>query len=179
MSIIVILAGSERKDGNTDLLVDSFRKGAIKDNKVDVISVRDYKIKPCTGCNLCFDKSGYECSQRDDMQIVYEKMKNADVLVIASPVYFYGISAQLKAVIDRLHTPMRNSFKIKRLALILVGAATLPEMFDSIKVQYRLVLKFFHLENAGMVFVQGAKDKGDVINTDGLQSAFELGKSIK
>lgn len=179
MSNIVILAGSERKDGNTDLLVDSFRKGAIKDNKVDVISVRDYKIKPCTGCNLCFDKSGYECAQRDDMQIVYEKMKNADVLVIASPVYFYGISAQLKAVIDRLHTPMRNGFKIKRLALILVGAATLPEMFDSIKVQYRLVLKFFHLENAGMVFVQGAKDKGDVINTDGLQSAFELGKSIK
>lgn len=53
------------------------------------------------------------------------------------------------------------------------------EMFDSIRVQYRLVLKFFHLENAGMVFVQGAKDKGNVINTDGLQNAYELGKSIK
>lgn len=113
------------------------------------------------------------------MQTVYEKLKNADVLVAASPVYFYGISAQLKAVIDRLHTPMRNEFKIKRLALILVGAATLPELFDSIKIQYRLILKFFHLEDAGMVLVQGAKDKGDVKNTDGLDRAYELGLSIE
>ena len=88
--------------------------------------------------------------------------------VIASPVYFYGISAQLKAIIDRLHTPMRNEFPIKKLALILVGAATLPELFASIKLQYRLVLSFFHLEDAGMVLVQGAKDIGDVKNTDGL-----------
>ena len=86
----------------------------------------------------------------------------ADVLVIASLVYFYGVSAQLKALIDRLHTPMRNEFKLKKLALILVGAAALPELFDAIKVQYRLVLNYFKLEDAGTVFVRGAKDKGDV-----------------
>lgn len=110
--------------------------------------------------------------------MVYEKLKTADVLVIASSVYFYGISAQLKAIIDRLHTPMRNEFPIKKLALILVGAATLPELFDSIKLQYKLVLSFFHLEDAGMVLVQGAKDIGDVKNTDGLDRAYELGLSI-
>ena len=179
MSNIVILAGSERKEGNTDLLVESFRKGARKKHSVDVISVRNHKIRPCTGCNLCFDRTGHECVQQDDMKIVYDKLKKADVLVIASPVYFYGISAQLKAVIDRLHTPMRNEFPIKRLALILVGAATLPELFDPVKVQYRLVLNFFHLEDAGMVLVQGAKDKGDVKNTDGLERAYELGISIQ
>ena len=112
------------------------------------------------------------------MQIIYEKLKSADVLVIASPVYFYGISAQLKAVIDRLHTPMRNEFTIKKLALILVGAATLPELFDAIKVQYQMVLNFFKLEDAGMVLVRDAKDKGDVKNTDGLKEAYELGKTI-
>lgn len=157
MSNIIILAGSERKDGNTDMLVDAFKKGAAKKNKVEVISVRSHDINPCIGCNSCFTRLGNECFQKDDMQIVYEKLKTADILVIASPVYFYGISAQLKAIIDRLHTPMRNEFPIKKLALILVGAATLPELFDSIKLQYRLVLSFFHLEDAGMVLVQGAK----------------------
>ena len=178
MSNIIVLAGSERKDGNTDMLVDAFRKGAIKNNKVEVISIRNHDINPCIGCNLCFIRPGNECFQQDDMQMVYEKLKTADVLVIASPVYFYGISAQLKAIIDRFHTPMRNEFSIKKLALILVGAATLPELFDSIKIQYRLILNFFHLEDAGMVLVQGAKDKGDVKNTDGLDRAYKLGLSI-
>lgn len=179
MSNIIILAGSERKDGNTAMLVDAFKKGAAKKNKVEVISVRSHDINPCIGCNSCFTRPGNICFQQDDMQMVYEKLKTTDVLVIASPVYFYGISAQLKAIIDRLHTSMRNEFSIKKLALILVGAATLPEMFDSIKVQYRLVLNFFHLEDAGMVLVQGAKDVGDVKNTDGLDRAYKLGLSIE
>ena len=62
-----------------------------------------------------------------------------DTPVIASPVYFYGISAQLKALVDRLHTPMRNAFSIGRLGLILVGAATLPDLFDPIVMQYQIV----------------------------------------
>lgn len=98
--------------------------------------------------------------------------------MIASPVYFYGISAQLKAIVDRLHTPMRNEFQIKKMALILVGAATLPELFDPIKMQYQLVLNYFHLENAGMVLVKGVKEKREVKNTDGLKQAYELGASI-
>lgn len=113
------------------------------------------------------------------MQIVYDKLKCADVIVVASPAYFYGVSAQLKAIIDRLHTPMRNDFKVKKLALILVGAAVLPELFDSIKIQYQLVLNFFKLEDAGMVLVRGAKDKGDVRNTDGLDEAYRLGLAMK
>ena len=112
------------------------------------------------------------------MHKIYEKLKRADIVVIASPVYFYGISVQLKAIIDRIHTPMRNQFNIKKLGLILVGAATLPELFDSIKMQYQLVLNFFHLEDVGMVMVRGAKDKGDVNNSNGLREAYELGLFI-
>ena len=73
---------------------------------------------------------------------------------------------------------MRNEFKIKKLALILVGAAALPELFDAIKMQYRLVLNYFKLEDAGTVFVRGAKDKGNVKNTDGLERAYQLGTAI-
>lgn len=122
---------------------------------------------------------GHDCFQQDDMRTVYDKLKCADVIVVASPVYFYGVSAQLKAIIDRLHTPMRNDFKVKKLALILVGAAVMPELFDSIKIQYQLVLNFFKLEDAGMVLVRGAKDKGDVRNTDGLDEAYRLGLAME
>ena len=65
----------------------------------------------------------------------YDKLAKADMLVVASPVYFYGISSQLKALIDRCHNPLRDSFKIKKVALLLVGVATLPGLFDSILVQ--------------------------------------------
>lgn len=138
MSNIIVLSGSVRKGGNTELLVQAFVDGAKKNNNVEVISVADYKVNPCIGCNTCFDREGHECFQKDDMTKVYEKLKMADVLVIASPVYFYGVSAQLKALIDRLHTPMRNEFKIKKLALILVGAAALPELFDARKSLFKV-----------------------------------------
>ena len=178
MSNIVVLSGSVRSGGNTELLVKAFADGAKKNNSVEVISAADYKVNPCIGCNTCFDREGHECFQKDDMMKVYERLKVADVLVVASPVYFYGVSAQLKAFIDRLHTPMRSEFKIKKLALILVGAATLPELFDAIKVQYQLVLNYFKLEDAGTVLVRGATAKYDMKTTDGLEKAYQLGTTI-
>lgn len=178
MGRIVVLAGSMRKGGNTDLLAQAFAEGAGKNNTVEIVSVADYKVNPCIGCNSCFLREGNQCFQTDDMAKIYEKLRMTDMLVIASPVYFYGISAELKAIVDRLHTPMRNEFQIKKLALLLVGAATLPELFDAIKLQYQLVLKFFHLEDAGMVLVRGVKDIGDIKGTTALEEAYNLGVSI-
>lgn len=178
MSRIVVLVGSMRKNGNTDLLAQAFVEGACKNNNVEVVSVSDYKVHPCIGCNSCFTSEGNKCFQNDDMVEIYEKLKEADMVVIASPVYFYGISAELKAIVDRLHTPMRNKFKIKKLALLLVGAASLPELFDAIEVQYQLILNFFHLEDAGKVYVRGVKDKGDIKGNVALKEAYELGLSI-
>ena len=178
MSKIVVLVGSNRKGGNTDLLAQAFAEGAGERHQVDLISVADYKVSPCIGCNSCFKKEGNPCFQQDDMQQIYDKLKVADILVIASPVYFYGLSAQLKAIIDRLHNPRRDTFNIKKLAMILVGAATLPELFDAILMQYKLVLNFFKLEDGGTVLVRGAKEKGDVRQGDSLQRAFQLGKTI-
>ena len=175
---ILILSGSPRKGGNTDLLVEAFVKGALQKHHVEVMSVRDHKISPCMGCNACLVSKENTCAQKDDMTIIYEKMAHADMLVIASPVYFYGLSAQLKAVIDRFHNPIRDTFRIKKMALLLIGAATLPELFDSILAQYQLCLNFFKLEDAGRVLVRGVKDKGDIKNTNALNEAFELGKSI-
>lgn len=178
MSNIVVLVGSMRKGGNTDLLAQAFAEGAGKHNDVEIVSVVDYKVNPCIGCNSCFTRKENKCFQNDDMSIIYEKLKRADIVVIASPVYFYGISAELKAIVDRLHTPMRNEFKIKKLALLLVGASLLPTLFDAIKLQYQLILDFFHLEDAGMVLVSGVKDRGDIEGNEALEEAYKLGLSI-
>ncbi len=175
---ILILAGSPRKGGNTDLLVEAFAKGASQKHRVEIVSVHDYKVYPCMGCNACFRNETNACAQKDDMVFIYEKMAHADMLVISSPVYFYGLSAQLKAVIDRFHNPIRDSFHVKKMALLLVGASTLPDLFDSILSQYQLCLNFFKLEDAGHVLVRGVKDKGDIQNSEGLLEALELGLNV-
>ena len=174
---ILILSGSPRKGGNTELLAEAFAKGASANHHVEIVSVRDYKVNPCLGCNACFKSNGV-CAQKDDMTIIYEKMSQADMLVIASPVYFYGISAQLKAVIDRFHNPSRDSFHIKKMALLLVGAATLPELFDAILTEYNLCLNFFDIEDAGKVLVRGVKDKGDIKRTRFIEDSYQLGASL-
>lgn len=177
MSKILILNGSPRKNGNTYRLAEAFKKAAEKNNDVELISVRDYNINPCKGCNRCFKSEDNNCVQNDDMSLIYAKMKEADTVVIASPVYFYGISAQLKTVVDRFHTPMRNSFNTKKLGLILVGAAKIPELFNSIITQYELVLKFFKLDDIGKVLVSGVKDTGDLSEGD-LKRAHKLGETL-
>ena len=175
---ILILSGSPRKGGNTDLLVEAFVKGASQKHNVEIVSVHDYKVNPCMGCNACFKSENNTCVQKDDMQHIYEKAAIADMLVIASPVYFYGLSAQLKSVIDRFHNPIRDTFHINKMALLLVGAATLPELFDSILTEYNLCLNFFKLEDAGMVLARGCKDKGDIIHSGCLDEALQLGETI-
>lgn len=179
MATIMILSGSPRKEGNTAQLAKAFAEGARTRHQTEILSAADYNVHPCIGCNSCFAREQHQCFQQDDMQLIYEKLKQADVLAIASPVYFYGISAQLKAIIDRLHTPMRNEFPIKKLVLLLAGAASLPELFDSILVQYQLILNYFHLEDAGTILVRGVKDIGDIKGHKSLQEAYDLGASIE
>lgn len=175
---IVILSGSPRKDGNTEMLAQAFAEGASLRHKVEIISVREYKVAPCIGCNACFGNKDNICCQKDDMTFIYEKLNVADMLVIATPVYFYGVSAQLKTVIDRLHNPIRDTFNIKRMALLAVGAASLPNLFDAILAEYRLCLSFFNIEDAGTVLVRGVKDKGDIKGCGALKEAYDLGTRL-
>lgn len=176
MSKIIILEGSMRK-GNTSALAEAFQNGAKKNNDVEIISVKDYKVNGCLGCNTCFQRENGECFQKDDMSIIYEKLSKCNTLVIASPVYFYGISAQLKSIVDRLHTPMRNSFNIKKLALILVGGANLPNLFDPILMQYNMILDFFKLEDGGKLLISGVRNIGDITEKN-LDMAYEMGLNI-
>ncbi len=179
MSVVTVLSGSTRKKGNTDTLVQAFVRGASEHNEVEVISVADYIIKPCDGCNYCYADKEHRCHIGDDMQAVYEKLKHTDILVIASPIYFYGISARLKAVIDRLHNPIRSAFPIRQAVLLSVAADTLPELFDSVLAQYHMSLRYFHIENLGTVLVRGVEKKGDIAGNPALDEAYRLGLSIR
>lgn len=179
MKHIVVIVGSPRKGGNTDLLADALIAGALAvGNTVDKISVAEEHIAGCLGCNACRRDGKNHCVQRDDMDDVYARMAKADVLVFATPVYFYGVSSQLKCLIDRLHNPIRNTFQVKKLALLSVCADTLPTVFDSIKTMYALTLSYFSLEDGGMVCVHGVEARGAIGGNPALKKAEELGRSL-
>lgn len=177
---IVVLNGSPRRGGNTDALVGAFLAGAMESgNGVIVLNVTDFEVRPCIGCNRCFKSEEHRCWQDDHTEFIINQLRHADMLVVASPVYFYSISAQLKALIDRLHNPVRDTFKIKQIALLCAAASSKPQVFDAIKKQYELLCDFFDLEDVGMVLAGGQKEKcGEAIRpyTD---LAFQLGKSIR
>ena len=101
MKNILILSASPRKGGNSDLLCDEFMRGALDaGNQVEKLCLCDYKINYCTGCGLC-SEFGKPCPQADDMAMILKKMIAADGLVMATPVYFYTMNAQMKTLIDR------------------------------------------------------------------------------
>ena len=98
---VLILSGSPRKGGNSELLVDEFVKGAKEaGNTVEKVCLREKKIAPCLACEACLNNGGI-CVQGDDMGEVLAKLIDADVIVLSTPVYYYSVCAQLKAMIDR------------------------------------------------------------------------------
>lgn len=100
---ILVLNGSPHPNGNTKRMIDAFCEGAVSSgNKTDVIDVCHKNIKGCIACEYCHSKGNGECIQKDDMQEIYKLLKNAEMLVIASPIYYHGISRQLKCVIRKL-----------------------------------------------------------------------------
>ena len=179
MKNIVVIIGSPRKNGNTELLADAFIEGACSaGNHVEKISVLGKKIGGCIGCNACYRDAEHRCIQHDDMEDCYRLLSVADVIVIATPIYFYGVSSQLKCLIDRLHNPIRNTFKVKKLGLLAVCADENDSVFDSVISMYRSVLSYFSLADGGMVTVYGVSEKGDIAGHPKLKVAKDMGREI-
>ena len=97
---VLIISSSPRKDGNSEVLCGRFARGASKaGHKVEVLTLRDKRIAPCKACYACMES--HTCAIKDDMEAIFPKLVEADTVVLASPVYFYSVSAQMKALIDR------------------------------------------------------------------------------
>ena len=175
---VLILSSSPRRGGNSDTLCDEFMRGAAESNhEVEKIFLRDKTIHYCTGCSTC---SLYQkpCPQKDDAAEIIEKMVDADVIVMATPVYFYTISAQMKTLIDRCcgrYTEMNG----KEFYFIVTAAE------DDRKKMLRTIDTFQGfldcLEDPvikGTVFGLGVWNKGEINGNPAMKDAYQMGKQV-
>ncbi len=175
---VLILSGSPRKCGNSDILCDEFMRGAMESgNEVEKIRVSEKKIGYCMGCYYCANHNG-ECAIKDDMAEIMEKLINADVIVLASPVYFYSIDAQLKAVIDR--TVCRwTEVKDKEFYYIMTAADGEKSSMDTTLACFRGYAECVEgAKEMGIIYGTGVYDKGEVKDTIHMKKAYEMGKNI-
>lgn len=175
---ILILSGSPRKGGNSDLLCDEFMRGAQEaGHSVEKIRVAEKKIAPCSACYYCC-QSGGVCAHKDDMAEVLQKMIDADVIVLASPVYFYSIDAQLKAVIDRTVARWLE-VENKEFYYIVTMADEETESADTTLACFRGYAACVKgAKERGVVVGSGVYEPGKVKNTPAMVEAYEMGKNV-
>ena len=152
---IVVLQGSPNKKGSTFILADCFRQGAEDaGHTVEMIDVAHAKIHPCTGCIHC----GYEgpCVQKDDVEEIRKKILGADMLVFATPLYYYGMSAQLKTVVDRFCSYNSSiTGKHMKSALLTVAWNSDSWTFEALEAHYKTLVRYLNLTDMGMVLSYG------------------------
>lgn len=173
---ILVLSASFRKGGNSDTLCDEFIKGALEsENTVEKIHLNDYKINFCRGCGVC--NTTHKCVQKDDMEKILDKMVKADVIVMATPVYFYNMNGQMKTLIDRT-VPRYEEIKNKDFYFILAAA-------DNSRQNMQRVLESFRgftedclegTKEKGVIYGIGAWQIGDIKSSPALKEAYEMGK---
>ena len=174
---ILILSGSPRKGGNSDILCDEFMRGAQDaGHTVEKIFIRDQKIGYCNACYACRE-SGV-CVLKDGMQEVLEKMAWADVIVMASPVYFYSIDAQMKAVIDRTLAQW-TKLPDKEFYYIMTAADDEDAAFDTALACFRgFAVCLKGSKETGIIRGGGVYEAGAVKGTKHMSAAYEMGKSV-
>ena len=174
---ILLLSSSPRRHGNSDRLCDEFLRGAREaGHDAEKISLRDCRIGYCTGCGVCYDTR--TCPQRDDAAQIVGKMIAADVIVLATPVYFYAMSAQMKTLIDRCCGPY-TEMKNKEFYFIATAAEEDNGIMDRIVANFMGFLDC--LENPtvkGTLFCGGVWHVGEIEGNPTLRQAYEQGKRV-
>lgn len=176
---VLILSGSPRKGGNSDLLCDEFAKGAKEaGNEVEKIRVSEKKIGYCSACYYCV-QSGGVCAKKDDMAEILQIMIDADVIVLSSPVYFYSIDAQLKALIDR--TVARwTEVKNKEFYYIATCADSGRESQETTLACFRGYADCVQgAKEMGVIYGTGVYKMGEIKDTSIMKEAYEMGLSVR
>ncbi len=176
---VLVISSSPVYKGNSDTLCDSFVKGAIETgNEVEKVSLRDKKIGYCTGCGFCSSNDYIGCSIKDDMPQLLTKMIESDVIVFATPVYFYTMCGQMKTFIDRCcakYTKINN----KEFYFILTAADTNADALDRTVEEFRGFLECLEEpKERGILYATGVWKKGEVASTKYPAIAYEMGKSV-
>ncbi len=175
---IAVLSGSPRIDGNTARLTEALIEGAKTAGKeVTPFRVAGLRIGGCRGCGYCFKSQGV-CVQKDDMPPILDALRQADALVLASPVYYFGLTAQLKLVIDRFFALLKVGMPVKRAALLLTcGDASEAAAASSVSM-FRQICAYQKWEEARVIIAPGLHAPGDIDGRTELEQARHLGESM-
>lgn len=175
---VLIISASPRRGGNSDILCNQFMTGAEEaGHEVKKVFLRDKKIGYCTGCYVC-EKTKGVCAIKDDMPELLENMIHADVLVLATPVYFYCMNAQLKTVIDR--TVARYAeLKDKDIYLIATAAEQEMQAMEGTITSFRSFIECLdNVHEAGIILGHGVHTLGEVTDNPAMQKAYQMGTKV-
>ncbi|MCL4503394.1 MAG: flavodoxin family protein [Deltaproteobacteria bacterium] len=184
MKVLGIL-GSPRRGGNTEILLKAFLEGAAAGGaEVEEIRLREMKISPCLEIYHCF-KDG-TCPIKDDMPVLYDKLLAADVVVLASPIFFYNVSAQAKAMIDRTQALWSRRYVLKQDlpghrqgVLLAVGATKGRLLFVGTRLTAKYFFDALNVSYAAEILVRGADEKGAILEQpETLERARDLGRRL-
>ena len=191
MKSILVIQGGGRAKGNTAQLIEGFVKGATEaGNSVEVISLIENKVNGCLGCNAC--RYGKPCVQKDAFNEMIPKIKSADCIVFASPLYFWTLSARIKAFIERFYCIAEEDsnppygryekYPIKDCALLMTSADDFFWTFEQAVSYYQFALvNYIGFRDKGMLLAGGCGDtngKPLISQTSNLEKAYEFGKNI-
>lgn len=171
---ILILNGSPRADGNTAAMVNAFVEGANENgHTITVVDVCRKKIAGCLACEYCHTKGNGKCIQQDDMQEIYPVLEEADMIVMASPIYYHSFTGQLQCAINRIYA-LDKPKKLKKAALILSSGS--DDVYGGAIYEYRnSFLDYLKLEDMGIYSAYGRQNK----SKEKLEELREFGRSLK
>lgn len=174
---ITVLTGSHNLNGTSNTLVDEFIKGAtISGHKIERYNTAHLNINACTGCNHC-GMDG-ECVFKDDMTEILDSVENSDMILFASPVYYFAMTAPLKATIDRFYSrTMRISNKGLKTALITTCWNSDDSTINPIKWHYEKMVDYMNYDNQGMILAKGCGTVS-MMPQHFYKEAYNLGKNL-
>ena len=181
---ILVVIGSPRVKGNSAILSDRLQSGAeAESGTVEVVRLHDLRIRPCSACRSCKDRDDVDCIIDDDMKVLYPKIRAADALVIASPIYWWSLAAQTKLFIDRcdaLDGPAGNVLGTKTIGVILVYGGEDAVSSGACNAIRALQDAFHYLGSDLAGIVHGtAWEAGSVRDNSRLmEQAYELGRKV-
>jgi len=173
-----VLSGSPRRGGNSDILCDQFILGADESgNQTEKIFLRDKDINYCLACDTCQENGGI-CDHDDDMAEVLDKMIASDVIVMATPVYFYTMNAQMKTVIDRTYSRYAE-IRDKDFYFITTAAVKNKQALEKTIEGFRGFTSVLNgPKEKGIIYGTGAWNIGDIKETKAMTEAYDMGKAV-
>lgn len=177
---ILALIGSPRKRGNTDILVNEICRGSkTKGHVVEAVRLYDYEILPCIDCRHCKRREdNYACTMKDGMQVIYPKLEDSDLIIFGTPVYWYGPTAKMKLLLDRLR-PYIESRRLKgKKGIVVIPSEEGPDCCGPLMEMFRMSFDYLGMKMVGSILAR-AYERGEIEkDPEEIKRAYELGASL-